>query len=254
MHESIAKAQTKGTFRVANQKLDALNQAIGGSACKHSKKTITQFVEKVSNVYGDLLLINKRKNKSSSWHFESEMVAIDPDPTFEKDIGILHEMVIEQVISRNLVKGKSGYRYFHSVFYVHEHYVQRLLQRTNGSEKSDFSRLLVNAVFCLASDVQEFKTDADACHVVYKDIVLIVNFAEALNRIVFKTILLKERFTQRQTDFYENANIALVENEADSFVCLYPESGNMRVGNTIQNKGAVEMAMQFPKQFSESPF
>jgi chloramphenicol O-acetyltransferase len=163
-------------------------------------------------------------------------------------------MVIEQVISRNVIKGRLGFRYFRSLFYIHEHYTQRLLQRTDKDENLDFSKLLVNAAFCLANDVREFKTDTDACHIVYKDIVLIVNFVEALNKIVFKTILLKERFTERQEDFYENAYLALDDNGTDSFVCLYPESGNMRVVNAMQHKRAVETALKFPQQFSESPF
>jgi hypothetical protein len=253
MHESIAKAETKGTFRVANQKLDAFNHnQSNGTKLRHSKKSVTQFVDDIVNVYGDLLLRHDRKNKRSSWHFESELVAFDPDPTYENNLGTLHEMVIEYANTKNLLKGKSGYRYFNSVFYVHEHFFQRLLQRTNRSDKSDFYKLFVNVVFCLANNVKEFKTDSDTCHIVYKEIVLVINFVQALNMIVFKTVLLKSRFTERQANFYENAYIAMADNGADCFVCLFPESRNIRVENVEKIGSALEMAVQFPKQFPEN--
>jgi hypothetical protein len=252
MHESIAKAQTKGTFRVANQKLDALNHdAVSKTKAKPSKKSITHFVDKIRYVYGDLLLRHVRKNKTSSWHFESEIVAFDPDPVNETDIGILHELVIEQVSSRNVLKGKSGYRYFKSIFFVHEHCVQRLLQRTNSHDKAEFSKLFISAAFSLAEDIEAFKTDVDTCHILYKDTVLIVCYVAALHKLIFKTVLLKSRFTERQTRFYGDAYLALDGEAADSFVCFYPESNSLRVVSIEDGSSAVEMALQFPEQFTE---
>jgi hypothetical protein len=53
MHESIAKAQTKGTFRVANQKLDALNHdAVSKTKAKPSKKSIMRISVKTDSHFG----------------------------------------------------------------------------------------------------------------------------------------------------------------------------------------------------------
>ena len=74
MHESIAKAQVKGMFRVANDILDSYNTRAEkriGQGVRFTRKRMTACVCNIFEMYGDLLLYNKVEKRKSSWHFNS---------------------------------------------------------------------------------------------------------------------------------------------------------------------------------------
>jgi hypothetical protein len=62
MHESIAKAEIKGTFRKVNSELDRFNEdALAGAKTRISKKGIQSYVNRIISVYSNLLLLHERK-------------------------------------------------------------------------------------------------------------------------------------------------------------------------------------------------
>jgi hypothetical protein len=61
MHESIAKAEIKGTFRKVNSELDRFNEDVmaGAKNTRISKKGIQGYVDEIVSIYGNLLLVQK---------------------------------------------------------------------------------------------------------------------------------------------------------------------------------------------------
>ena len=67
MHSSIAKAQVKGTFRVANDVLDKYNAEAEkrvGQNKPFSRKSMTAYVQNLFDMYGDLLLFQSIISKT----------------------------------------------------------------------------------------------------------------------------------------------------------------------------------------------
>ena len=90
MHSSIAKAQVKGTFRVANDVLDKYNAQAEkrvGQNKPFSRKSMTAYVQNIFDMYGDLLLFHRIDKQNSSWHFDSLNLAINPDPADFGELG-----------------------------------------------------------------------------------------------------------------------------------------------------------------------
>ncbi|MBG59904.1 MAG: hypothetical protein CMJ16_05540, partial [Peredibacter sp.] len=105
MHSSIAKAQVKGTFRVANDVLDKYNAEAEkrvGQNKPFSRKSMTAYVQNIFDMYGDLLLFHRIDKQNSSWHFDSLNLAINPDPADFGELGILHCIICERVVTRNI--------------------------------------------------------------------------------------------------------------------------------------------------------
>ena len=114
MHSSIAKAQVKGTFRVANDVLDKYNAAAEkrvGQNKPFSRKSMTAYVQNIFDMYGDLLLFHRIDKQNSSWHFDSLNLAINPDPADFGELGILHCIICERVVTRNIRVRRQPYHH-----------------------------------------------------------------------------------------------------------------------------------------------
>lgn len=226
MHSSIAKAQVKGTFRVANDVLDKYNAEAEerfGQNKSFSKKSMTAYVQNIFDMYGDLLLFHRIDKQNSSWHFDSLNLAINPDPADFGELGILHCIICERVITRNIRVRRQPYHHYSSKCYVHEHFLQRVHQRASPLQTQNIKNMLMSMVLWLGKNHRSSSRRAGKIFFVSGQHVVVATYHAKLATYVFNTILSKEVFSLKQEQDFQQAYVLLNESEND-FVCI-DESG-----------------------------
>lgn len=218
MHETIAKARIKGTFRVANNVLDSYNEdalSNAGTRGRWSRKTITSFVQNICDMYGDLLLFHKMEKRKSSWHFDSINFAINPDWHIDEELGTLHCIICEKVATRLLRKGVMPYQHLSSKCFVHEHFLQRLSQRDNELNSQSVKCELLNIVMWLNDFKPVDNVECQKLHFVMSKKVVVVTYHQTKDIFIFNTVLLREQFTLKQAADTERAYSLLDSSDAD---------------------------------------
>jgi len=253
MHESIAKAEIKGTFRKVNSELDRFNEDVmaGAKNTRISKKGIQGYVNEIVSIYGNLLLVHERKSKSSSWHFKSTIVAINPEHEKVKNIGELHPFVFEHFDSKLFMKRKLGlHMYFEPPCYVHKHFLQRIKQRVEHSQSERLCQLLCSLVLWLADCKNLVGVDVSEFHVITKHEILIITYHSDIEKYVFNTVLLRERFTQVQSECYEHYFEKLRYSKFD-FIVMSPDTHESLFGK-LDNVDVIQKVLKSTSFFERS--
>lgn len=256
MHESIAKAQVKGKMRVANDVLDKYNEKVQQQAGQHVKltrKKAIAYVQNIFDMYGDLLLFHKIDKRKSSWHFNSLNIAVNPDSVDFREIGVLHCIICERVVTRKIRSGKQPYHHYSSRCFVHVHFLQRLLQRISPLQQSAIKKELVNIVLWISSNDVSNIDQSKKFHFVSKDKVFVVTFHTEKSMYIFNTVLLKEQFSSSQCQSYEKAYLMLDEQDIN---CVFRTSdGGMHLGikerNTVNDEDITRNNVFFNLDFGE---
>jgi hypothetical protein len=252
MHESIAKAEIKGTFRKVNSELDHFNEDVMGGAKKRiSKKGVQSYVNRIISIYGNLLLVHERESKSSSWHFKSTIFAINPDHEKVQNIGELHPFVVEHFDSKLFMKRKLGlHMYFEAPCYVHKHFLQRIKQRVEHSQNEHLGQLLCSLVLWLADCKSLVGVDASEFHVVTRHEILILTYHRDIEKYVFNTVLLRERFSPVQSAHYEQYFEKLRYSEFD-FIVMNLDTHESSFGK-LDNVDLIQKVLQRTSFFERS--
>ena len=222
MHSSIAKAQVKGTFRVANDVLDKYNAEAEkrvGQNKPFSRKSMTAYVQNIFDMYGDLLLFHRIDKQNSSWHFDSLNLAINPDPADFGELGILHCIICERVVTRNIRVKRQPYHHYSSICYVHEHFLQRVHQRASPLQTQNIKNMLMSMVLWLDKHHRASDRQAAKLFFVSGKHVVIATYHAKLDVYVFNTVLSKEMFSFKQQQDFQQAYVLLNQSEND-FVCI----------------------------------
>ncbi len=205
MHKSIAKAEIKGIFRKASTRLDELNDKLLGDSANKTKKRLINFNRDVISTYGDLLLFDNKINQRLSWHFVSELVAINPDMIRVEGVGDLCQIVIEILNTKSLARKSQGYQYLESNFFLHEHFLIRFLQRTNIEKLSNIGDFITDFIVWLSNNNYSFDRFGETVHLVFKNYVIVCTIRASERQFIFKTCLLVEKFTVNQIEKYKRA-------------------------------------------------
>lgn len=252
MHESIAKAEIKGSFRKINSELDHFNEdAMCGANKRMSKKVVQGYVNRIISIYGNLLLSHERKAKSSSWHFKSTILAISPDQEMLKNVGEVHPFVVEHFDSKLFIKRKPGlHMYFETPCYVHKHFLQRVKQRLEHSQSERLGQLLCSLVQWFAGCNNLVEVDIQQFHVVFMHEILIITYHRDIGKYVFNTVLLRDRFSPAQSAQYEQYFEKITFSKFD-FIVLNPDTHESFFGK-LDNVNLIQKVLQNPSFFERS--
>ncbi|QPG05736.1 hypothetical protein IT774_00100 [Salinimonas marina] len=231
MHESIAKAQVKGMFRVANDILDSYNTRAkkrNGQGVRFTRKRMTAYVSNIFEMYGDLLLYNKVEKRKSSWHFNSLNLSINPDPECFVELGVLHCIISERVISRYVRSGKVPYHHYSSKCYLHEHFLQRIFQRASALHQKSIKNELVSISLWLSQEYSPTTEPIQKLYFVSDKHVVVMTYHLDREIYIFNTILKKDMFTTKQEQKFSEAYSAL--NESEGEFIYRNEAGDVHLG------------------------
>jgi len=252
MHESIAKAEIKGAFRRASERIDNFNNdVLNKTEFKISKKSCNDFNENVLKQYSDLLLFHKKTASRISWHFTSEVVGIDPDYLNEPGVGNLGKIVFEIYDTKKLKKGLQGFKYFETKFFLHEHFLIRLFQRTSIGSISDVGPYIMSFINWIVYEKRSLADIKGTLHVVLRNSVLICTCLPNNKGLVFKTILLNEMFTQKQTRFYQPA-LDRIENSDAKIVCYFEDDNKLSSIDVYAQKTVLNLVKTSPEWFENT--
>lgn len=218
MHGSIAKAQVKGIFRMANDVLDDYNaqaEERNGQGGRFTRKRMTSYVSNIFEMYGDLLLFNKVEKRNSRWHFNSLNLAINPDPAEFGGLGVLHCIICERVVTRYIRSSRVPYHHYSSKCYIHEHFLQRMFQRASTLKKDAIKTELVSIVMWLSQKFSPTSEPQQKLYFVSDEHVVVVTYHAKKAIYVFNTILSRDVFTTKQEQDFHKAFSVLGETEFD---------------------------------------
>ena len=149
------------------------------------------------------------------------------------------------------MKGKDGlHMYFETPCYVHKHFLQRILQRVERSQNVLLGRLLSSLVLWLA-DYKNLGGKADLeFHVVTEHEVLIITYHGNIEKYVFNTVLLRERFLPVQSVRYEHYLEKLRYSKFD-FIVMNSDTHESLLGK-LDNVDVIEKVLQSTSFFKRS--
>lgn len=224
MHESEAKALVKGAFRKAEQRWDELIRKPALKKHNSRKKGFSSLREAETHIYNDinyyydfLLKTNKFIGRSSK-HALHEVLAIEAELISIKNIGSVSRFVCNVFDTRKMLKGHiNAMNSFQSNFYFEEHFIIRAIQRLNLDKIGEIGIKIFPVIISLAKNNISLKGLTDDIYIVFNNYVIVVNYIREPLALVFKTILLKEFFTEKDKYFYKLAYEKIANN---SFVIM----------------------------------
>ncbi len=226
--ESIAKAELKGAFRRATVRYELFMKKVRSGGVKFgSRKNHLRYIEELVRCRGEFLLDKRVCHHHSSWHFHSVMTSLDTYFQNIEGIGNVVRLVIDGWDSRRIMKGdKRGMQRLLTRLFVHEHFLIRAVQRLGLESLRD----LGNQVFPLFSYILRenlsFRLLGGSVHFVMPDYVLVAEKLPNSYGLVFKTILLRERFSEQQLSQYQAA-YQLMFNKKSDCIMLNHDTGHL---------------------------
>lgn len=212
MHESIAKAKVKGTQRAVKnslaERLSSLRDGLNKPRSIGRKAVLSEFESSLGG-WGDNELLRFVQVRSSSWHKKSFQMLIFPTTSDIDGKGRLQQVYALTRDTKKLssTRGNLGIRLFYSNVFVHEHFLTRLVQRSDAGEFKHLKSVIGNLVFILMyiyqTNIANKKTVTKRhYHIITPKHVIIATY-HADNKIyIINTMIVRERFTKKQTDFY----------------------------------------------------
>lgn len=249
MHESLAKAQAKGMFRNTQINMDKLEKDWWATSKKiqgnWGKKITLEIMDYFCDRHGDLLLMKKNYSRRASWHVDLINAHISLYHDTLEDIGIIYPLIIEKISSRKFLKSEEG---SHELLLepqigVHEHFIQRAIQRAEWPYNSELKEQLVHTVLALSLQFPELRhspADATCIHACFADYVIVSTYHQARGIFVLNTLILKSKFTRAQTVKYEECYRKY--EQGYEFPILLSESNFRPIGATYQPRTYQELS------------
>lgn len=212
MHESLAKAQAKGALRNTKINMDRLEKDWWVTAKRNrgnwGKKITLEIMDYFCDRHGDLLLMKKSYSRRASWHIDliNAHLSLHHD-TFE-NIGTIYPLIIEKISSRKFLKSVDG---SHELLLepqigVHEHFIQRAIQRAGWPNNSNLKEQLVDIALALSLQLPDLRygsSDTTSIHACLADYVVVSTYHKARGIFVLNTLISKSKFTCAQAVKYE---------------------------------------------------
>ncbi len=226
--ESIAKAELKGAFRRATERYELFMKKVRtGVVTFGSRKNHLRYIEEMVKCRGEFMLDHRVCHHHSSWHFHSVMTSLDTYFQNIEGIGNVVRLVIDGWDSRRMMKGdKRGMQRLLTRLFVHQHFLIRAVQRL-GLEGL---KGLGNQVFPIFSYILRenisFRLLGKSVHFIMPNYVLVAEKISNSYGLVFKTILLREQFSEQQLRQYQAA-YQLMCNQRSDCVMLNQETGHL---------------------------
>ena len=218
MHESIAKAQVKGSLRSSIVKNELLKKqwldVTEGPRSKGivGKKKIISFFNDWASSYSPFSLSETVKNSRSSWHKKMILIGTSHNSFSLDSIGDLYPIHIYHLSTRSFASKKELKRgmdiYFNNVT-LHSHFLQRLLQRLPVEQQRFCKNVICEAIFGLkyfeAIEGNYLKKGRLTYHIITPNFVIIATYHSNQRVFVLNTVLIKSMFTAKQKQFYAKA-------------------------------------------------
>lgn len=190
-----------------------------------SKKHVLQFLDDFRLAHDGITIFEYRKPTRHPWHFNHTFFYIEPKAIEEDGIGKL--LLVQQTTldSKKLVKGDLSDILEVQVtrdLVLHEHFFTRLIQRGELSGLKAALKLTAHSLAEVLVQIKFAQTQFDegqTLHLVFPDKVFIVTCERGGKLLIFKTVILAEFMTERQTGIYGNA-IARAMKAKNGFVFL----------------------------------
>lgn len=212
MHESIAKAQTKGQFREVAKRFCAwtLSQSqreLTGKELK-GRKLILTFVDELADSTSPLELAIWRYSRSTTWHKRVLQLYVFHEASMLKGLGNCYRVVARKLDTKGLNKGTdSGYEWLISPVVVHEHFLTRMRHRVALEDMTRVKKFMVTFVYVLSYFLDEEMYSKGIAKSVFRFItdnyVFIATYYEEHHSFILNTVILREYFSPEQSSFYE---------------------------------------------------
>jgi hypothetical protein len=224
MHSSIAKALVKGKVRSAATSLCEQSRFLDELAPTSGKKSTLSFFDDYINTFSELALYKFEKKKISSWHKKVGLVSVMPTPKEFEGIGKIHPINIQFLCTRRYVKAnsKTFAEYYFPGFCVHEHFMQRVLQRTDieglQTVKDLVSRALIGCSLLNVSLSDEVNQDKRVFHTLSDKYIVITTYHPNRDIFVFNTVLETAQMNAEQNNFYRPLMVSLTDDGKETGV------------------------------------
>ncbi|MFT5760417.1 MAG: hypothetical protein ACI9LM_005203 [Alteromonadaceae bacterium] len=215
-HESIAKAELKGAIRKVQSRCDNILELrannIESKKCKKSRKKLLKRFEEELGLYGEFLVTKTVWKRKTTWHFDAEFSAIEPEIINVDGIGGLCRFLIRTFNSRKFMKGNlCALDYFCSNFYFHEHFLIRAIQRFGLNFAGELGIIIYPVIEWLVLENVSLKHFKDTNYFVFEDFVIVTNKLPHSNGLFFKTILIRQYMNKKQFKIFKSS-FELLEN------------------------------------------
>jgi hypothetical protein len=211
MHESIAKSLRKGEQRKADTRLDefndaAINRSLKPNITGNTFDAYKKILAGIEEAYGSYLLLSHRPRVASKKHFETQLLGIDPDPTFIQNYGNVYKIALEIHSSRKAIQGKSAFKYFELIIGLHEHFLQRGFQRVEIENSNELNFIIMALINHLINAKLSLEVEDQHCYLILENYIVVCDLLASSNfKLIFKTILLQDRMTDYQNSIYDKA-------------------------------------------------
>ena len=215
--ESIAKAELKGAFRRATDRYELFMKKVRTGVVKFgSRKNHLRYVEELVRCRGEFLLDQRVCHNHASWHFHSVMTSLDTFFQNIEGIGNVVRLVIDGWDSRKIMKGdKRGLQRLLTRLFVHEHFLIRAVQRFGLEGLKGLGKQVFPLFSYILRENLSFRLLGKSVHFVMPDYVLVAEKLPNSYGLVFKTILLRDRFSEQQLIQYQAAYQRMFNNKSD---------------------------------------
>ncbi|WP_445776549.1 hypothetical protein [Shewanella sp.] len=251
--ETEAKAILKGALRRNHQFGDQLMQtkaARMGIQKARSMKVVNRIFNEELNWYGDFLVGYKYFKKygiGTTKHFKAEFTAIEPELTSVEGMGELCRFILGAFDSRKVAQCRlHGNCKLASRFYFHEHFLIRCIHRLNFTTIGDIAVEIYPVIEWLILNNIPLRRLPETNYFVFKNFIVVAEKLSHSQGLVFKTILLKDRLTDRDNEKFIKAlaihndldkNVAAVQvNAYGDIVCQIPPASGKSLLNSLSEK------------------
>lgn len=227
MHESMAKAEVKGAMRRAGQRWnDYENGMRRGAPNLGSRKKFMKFTEDVISYHGDLMIHRHKWCHPNSWHFKMEVASVQSEYIEVEGVGKVTGLVINFYDSRRMLKGNwwSGSMSYTSRIYLHEHFLIRTVQRLGLPGVGKIGQYVYPMLNFLIDNYPSMRNLEDHFYLLSEDAVFVIEKLPGLKGVAFKTVLMKEYFSDEQERFFYTAYRQFHDNHSNMMVFM-PKSG-----------------------------
>lgn len=212
MHASIAKAQAKGIIRSTQLGMERLEKQWWATAKNNKghwgRKLTLKIMDYFCDRHGDLLLMKQKKTRRVSWHIDLIDAHISLHHDALENIGNVYPVIIEKISSRKFSKSVDG---SHELLLepqvgLHEHFLQRAIQRADWAHNTELKEEIVNIIIALSLQLPKLRNQSDqtiTLHACISEHVIVATYHKATDIFVLNTLLCKSKFTCAQSIKYD---------------------------------------------------
>lgn len=211
MDGSEAKAIIKGAMRRAGHRWDKFEATYMADqeADRPMFKTRKKFLRYVDDLMawrGDLLIHHLRVQQPSSWHQKIELAAITSEYEEVEGIGAVAKIAVCFYDSRQFFKGnvQAANSHYLSRVYLHEHFLQRMVLRYGVKGIGEIGKIVYPLLHALMDNFTSLRNLEEDFYLVSDAAVMTIKKCKALDGVLLKTVLLRDRFSSTQAEQFSS--------------------------------------------------